>query len=95
MLEVLLINTLYLSFLPLYRLLDSVERYDPQTDTWCTVAAIQVPRIGAAASVLDGKIHLAGGYTTNSTDKSVTSISSALECYISRRRTSEYSFFVI
>ena len=71
----------YLLSLPLYRLLDSVERYDPQTNTWSTVASIKVGRIGAAASVLDGKIYLAGGYTTNATDKSVTSISSAVECY--------------
>jgi N-acetylneuraminic acid mutarotase len=45
------------------------------------VAPIKVPRIGAAASVLDGIIYLAGGYTTSSEDKSVTSISSALERY--------------
>jgi N-acetylneuraminic acid mutarotase len=69
----------YLFFL--YRLLDSVERYDPQTNRWCIVAAIQVPRIGAAASVLNGKIYVAGGYTASLRVKSATSISSVLERY--------------
>jgi hypothetical protein len=45
------------------------------------VASIKVPRIGAAASVQDGKIYLAGGYTTSIDDRSITAISSALECY--------------
>jgi N-acetylneuraminic acid mutarotase len=38
------------------------QAYDPATDTWETKASIPTPRSALAASVVDGKIYLMGGY---------------------------------
>lgn len=38
------------------------EVYDPATDTWETKASMSTPRSALAASVVDGKIYLMGGY---------------------------------
>ena len=43
--------------------LDTVEIYDPITDTWRTGPPLPRPRIGAATAIIDGGIYLAGGYT--------------------------------
>jgi hypothetical protein len=58
-----------------------VECYDPITDKWYIVAPIKVPRVGAAATVVNGKIYLAGGYTGSFKTKSAVAISSVLECF--------------
>jgi hypothetical protein len=39
-----------------------VERYDPATDSWSTVAPMNTPRVGLAAAVSGGKIYAFGGY---------------------------------
>ena len=44
------------------RLLRSVERYDPLTDTWCFVRSMSTPRAGACAAELNGEILVAGGF---------------------------------
>lgn len=46
--------------------LDTVEAYDPASDTWLPRAPMPTPRAGAVATVLDGKIHVIGGYNGNS-----------------------------
>ena len=38
------------------------EVYDPATDTWETKASMPTPRSALAASVVDGKIYVMGGY---------------------------------
>ena len=37
------------------------EVYNTQTDTWETKTAMPTARVGAAASVIDGKIYVVGG----------------------------------
>jgi N-acetylneuraminic acid mutarotase len=40
-----------------------VERYDPETDSWATVAPLPAPRCcGAVATGRDGRIYVAGGF---------------------------------
>ena len=41
--------------------LTSVERYDPDTNTWETVAPMKTARSESSAAVLDGKLYVAGG----------------------------------
>jgi N-acetylneuraminic acid mutarotase len=41
--------------------LSSVERYDPETDTWSAVAALNMCREFASCVVLDGRLHVLGG----------------------------------
>jgi kelch-like protein 1/4/5 len=41
--------------------LQSVERYDPATDTWETVAPMSMKRAGAGAAVLQDRLHVCGG----------------------------------
>lgn len=41
---------------------DCVERYDPKTDTWTTVAPISSPRDAVGVCVLGGKLYAVGGY---------------------------------
>ena len=42
-----------------------VERYDPESDTWTTVASMTRPRSFFAAVVYDGKIYAMGGISTS------------------------------
>ena len=41
--------------------LDTVEVYDPTTDTWAKAKNMNHARAGAAVSVVDGKIYVMGG----------------------------------
>ena len=48
--------------------LSSVEAYSPTTDAWTPVAPMHVPHAGfAAARGPDGRIYVAGGYTSGGT----------------------------
>ena len=40
----------------------SVERYDPATDHWVTVAPLLSPRSGGGVDVLDGFLYICGGF---------------------------------
>ena len=42
--------------------LDTVEIYDPATDSWRTGEPMPMGRIGSAVSVIDDEIYMAGGY---------------------------------
>uniref|UniRef100_A0A8C0W2X9 BTB domain-containing protein n=1 Tax=Castor canadensis TaxID=51338 RepID=A0A8C0W2X9_CASCN len=44
------------------RLSDCVERYDPKTDSWSTVAPLSVPRDAVAVCPLGDKLYVVGGY---------------------------------
>ncbi|XP_037367522.1 kelch-like protein 4 [Talpa occidentalis] len=44
------------------RLSDCVERYDPKTDSWSTVAPLNVPRDAVAVCTLGDKLYVVGGY---------------------------------
>ncbi|XP_007538004.1 kelch-like protein 4 [Erinaceus europaeus] len=44
------------------RLSDCVERYDPKTDSWSTVAPLNVPRDAVAVCSLGDKLYVVGGY---------------------------------
>ncbi|XP_057352078.1 kelch-like protein 4 [Manis pentadactyla] len=39
-----------------------VERYDPKTDSWSTVAPLRVPREGSALCPLGDRLYVVGGY---------------------------------
>ena len=40
----------------------SVERYDPSSDQWLTIAPLISPRSGAGVGVLDGFLYVCGGF---------------------------------
>ncbi|ERE65554.1 kelch-like protein 4 isoform X2 [Cricetulus griseus] len=44
------------------RLSDCVERYDPKSDSWSTVAPLSVPRDAVAVCPLGDKLYVVGGY---------------------------------
>lgn len=44
---------------------DIVEVYDPRTDTWSSKASMPTARLWFSASMVDGKIYVMGGCTTN------------------------------
>ncbi|EPQ11113.1 Kelch-like protein 1 [Myotis brandtii] len=44
------------------RLLDYVERYDPKTDTWTTVAPLSMPRDAVGVCLLGDRLYAVGGY---------------------------------
>ncbi|XP_067889035.1 kelch-like protein 1 isoform X2 [Heterodontus francisci] len=44
------------------RLSDCVERYDPKTDTWTTIASVSVPRDAVGVCLLGDKLYAVGGY---------------------------------
>uniref|UniRef100_A0A8C9VCP6 Kelch-like family member 4 n=1 Tax=Scleropages formosus TaxID=113540 RepID=A0A8C9VCP6_SCLFO len=44
------------------RLSDCVERYDPKTDTWTTVAPLSVPRDAVGVCLLGDRLYAVGGY---------------------------------
>ncbi|KAJ1199180.1 hypothetical protein NDU88_003018 [Pleurodeles waltl] len=48
------------------RLSDCVERYDPKTDNWTTVAPLSVPRDAVGVCPLGDKLYAVGGYDGNS-----------------------------
>ena len=48
-----------------------MERYDPLTDTWKTMAKMNMKRSGPAVGVFDGKIYVAGGHAGPSIHNSV------------------------
>jgi N-acetylneuraminic acid mutarotase len=41
---------------------DTLELYDPATDTWTTEAPMPTPRYGAGTVALNGRLHVVGGY---------------------------------
>jgi kelch-like protein 2/3 len=51
--------------------LDSVERYDPFSDTWSPVAHMTTRRSGACVNVHNGKIFVVGGHNGPCVLKSV------------------------
>ncbi len=57
---------------------NELEVYNPATNAWITKASMPTTRWGAAAAVLNGKLHVAGG---TKTDGSGTSQTSAFEVY--------------
>uniref|UniRef100_H2YHH7 BTB domain-containing protein n=1 Tax=Ciona savignyi TaxID=51511 RepID=H2YHH7_CIOSA len=44
------------------KLSETVERYDPKTDQWSTVAPMSVPRDAVGICVLGGRLYACGGY---------------------------------
>ncbi|XP_059919380.1 kelch-like protein 4 isoform X3 [Gadus macrocephalus] len=44
------------------RLSDCVERYDPKTDVWTTVASLSVPRDAVGVGLLGDRLYAVGGY---------------------------------
>ena len=58
--------------------LTSVERYDPDTDTWEMVAPMKTARSESSAAVLDGKLYVAGG---QSEPLDISTIISTVERY--------------
>ncbi|XP_029462454.1 kelch-like protein 4 isoform X2 [Rhinatrema bivittatum] len=48
------------------RLSDCVERYDPKTDSWTTVAPLSVPRDAVGVCPLGDKLYAVGGYDGHS-----------------------------
>ncbi|XP_028923178.1 kelch-like protein 4 [Ornithorhynchus anatinus] len=44
------------------RLSDCVERYDPKTDTWTTVAPLRIPRDAVGVCQLGDRLYAVGGY---------------------------------
>ncbi|XP_009987511.1 PREDICTED: kelch-like protein 4 [Tauraco erythrolophus] len=44
------------------RLSDCVERYDPKTDAWTTVAPLSVPRDAVGICPLGDRLYAVGGY---------------------------------
>ena len=42
--------------------LDTLEIYNPSTDTWMTDTPMPAARLGAGAGVIDGKLYVAGGF---------------------------------
>ncbi|XP_074656230.1 kelch-like protein 12 [Tubulanus polymorphus] len=55
---------------------DLVERYCPQTDSWCYVSSMKKKRAGAGAAVCEGRLYVAGGY-----DKTFHTDRASVECY--------------
>ncbi len=51
--------------------IDTVEVYDPETNTWTTAAPLPIPIDHTSAVAYDGKLYLVGGFLENkvSTDK--------------------------
>ena len=58
--------------------LDSVEAYDPKTDTWAPAGRLRAPRAFAAGAFADGHIYVIGGITT----PDVTSVTALVEAYL-------------
>ncbi|XP_078004059.1 kelch-like protein 4 isoform X2 [Phascolarctos cinereus] len=48
------------------RLSDCVERYDPKTDTWTTVAPLSIPRDAVGVCPLGDRLYAVGGYDGHS-----------------------------
>lgn len=42
--------------------LDSVERYDPDKNTWSSVVSMLCPRGGVGVAALGGKLYAVGGH---------------------------------
>lgn len=53
--------------------LNSVECYNPETDTWSTVTEMSARRSGAGVGVLDGVLYAVGGHDGPLVRKSVES----------------------
>ena len=48
------------------RELSSVERYDPASDAWTSVADLPSPRVSCAAAAVDGHLLVIGGFDRES-----------------------------
>ena len=44
---------------------NAVEAYDPVADTWTTLASLSKPRLYHASAVVDGKLYIFGGYSSD------------------------------
>ncbi|XP_076144919.1 kelch-like protein 33 [Alosa pseudoharengus] len=40
----------------------SCEVYDPSADSWCTIAPLPIPHVGAASAILEERLYILGGY---------------------------------
>jgi hypothetical protein len=49
--------------------LDTVEFYNPKTDTWSTASSLPEPRDHAASASYNDKLYVVGGYNINPSDK--------------------------
>ncbi|XP_016663760.1 kelch-like protein 3 [Acyrthosiphon pisum] len=59
------------------KVLNSVECYDPTTDSWTSIAKMQVRRCSVGVRVLDGILYALGGYDGSKTLRSVETYSSS------------------
>ncbi|CAH1795785.1 unnamed protein product [Owenia fusiformis] len=61
----------------------SVECYNPLSDSWTTVANMEVPRAEAGCTVLDNKIYIIGGYSWDRLKRldSVESYDTSKDCW--------------
>ncbi|CAG2063995.1 unnamed protein product, partial [Timema podura] len=53
--------------------LSSVESYNPETDTWCSISEMSARRSGAGVGVLEGTLYAVGGHDGPLVRKSVES----------------------
>jgi N-acetylneuraminic acid mutarotase len=66
---------------PVYQALDTVEVYNPTTDTWTTKAEMPSARQGLSTSVVKGKIYAIGGGASSSASYESLQVFSAVEEY--------------
>ena len=61
--------------------LSTVEVYNPQNNSWKSVADMPTPRSNAEAAVVDGKIYVVGGFTATDRRMESTKILKVVEVY--------------
>ncbi|KAK3872770.1 hypothetical protein Pcinc_022165 [Petrolisthes cinctipes] len=59
-------------------LVDSVDCYDPRTDTWSSVTRVPTPRYHAGIAVVTGRLYVVGGFHSDATFDRATGV---IECY--------------
>lgn len=48
--------------------MQQVEKYDPDTREWTVIEPMQHSRVSFAATVLNGKVYVCGGWDNNSVE---------------------------
>ena len=66
---------------PVFRVLNSVEAYNPVLDRWDPVAALSIGRIGMGVTSYRGLIMVAGGYHDICTNTSGKHVLGTVELY--------------